>query len=260
MGPWYEVLAILVAGICAGTINTIVGSGTLVTFPTLVAFGYPPVVATMSNAVGLVPGNMSGTWGYRHELDGHTRRFLPILPASLLGALTGAFLLLKLPDDAFETIVPVLLSIAVVLVIVQPRIQAWVRAHKERRGQSTDLTRGQFALVLVLLYLAGTYGGYFAAAQGIIVIGILGSLLPDPLQRLNAVKNMSVLVVNVVAGATYTIVAFDRIEWVAVALIAVGSMIGGFIGASVGRTMSPTVLRGVIVVLGLVAIARIVTS
>lgn len=260
MGPWYEVLAILVAGICAGTINTIVGSGTLVTFPTLVAFGFPPVVATMSNAVGLVPGNMSGTWGYRRELDGHVRRFLPLLPASLVGALTGAFLLLTLPDDAFETIVPVLLVIALVLVIAQPRIQRWARARRDSRGQTVDLTRNQFALTVVLVYLVGTYGGYFAAAQGIVLIGILGSMLPDPLQRLNAVKNMLVLVVNLVAGLTYTIVAFDRISWYAVGLIAVGSVIGGVIGSSVGRKLPPAVLRGVIVVLGLVAIVRIVAS
>jgi uncharacterized protein len=259
MGPWYEILAILVAGVWAGAINTIVGSGTLVTFPTLVAFGYPPVVATMSNAVGLIPGNVAGTWGYRHEMAGHWRRFLPLLPASLAGAVTGAFLLLTLPDDAFETIVPVLLALALVLVIFQPRIQAWVRARKARLGQTSDVNGRQFALMLVLVYLTGTYGGYFAAAQGILLIGVLGTMLPDPLQRLNAVKNVSVLGVNLVAGLTYTVVAFDRIEWPVVGLIAVGSVIGGLLGARIGRRLSPAVLRGCIVALGIVAIVRILT-
>ncbi len=257
---WFEALLILGAGVAAGTINTVVGSGTLITFPTLVAFGYPPVVATMSNAIGLIPGNLSGTWGYRHELRGHTRRFAVLVPVSLVGAITGAWLLLHLPDDAFETIVPVLLVIALVMVVTQRRIQAWVKGRKERRGHGDGLSRPQIVLLIALVYVVGVYGGYFAAAQGILLIGIMGAMLPDPLQRINAAKNMLVLAVNLVAGSAYAIVAFDRIEWNVVALIGVGSLAGGAIGAAVGRRLPPTALRAAIVVLGLVAIWRILAA
>lgn len=257
---WFEALAILFAGVAAGTINTVVGSGTLITFPTLVAFGYPPVVATMSNAIGLVPGNLSGTWGYRHELLGHRRRVATLVPVSLAGAVTGAWLLLRLPDDAFETVVPVLLVIALLMVMTQTRIQAWVRARKLRQGRGDGLSRPQAVLMIVLIYTAGVYGGYFAAAQGILLIGIMGTLLPDPLQRINAAKNLLSLVVNVVAGAAYATVAFDRIEWAVVGLIAAGSLTGGFIGASVGQRLPPIALRSAIVSLGVIAIWRILAG
>ncbi|MEP6562278.1 MAG: sulfite exporter TauE/SafE family protein [Nakamurella sp.] len=251
----FEVVCIFLAGIAAGTINTVVGSGTLVTFPTLLAFGVPPVVATMSNAVGLVPGNLSGTWGYRRELRGQWKRLRWQLPGSFLGALTGAWLLLHLPETTFKKIVPVLLVFALILVIAQPRIQAWTRRRAERAGRDHDhITRIRMTVLVISTYLTGVYGGYFAAAQGIVLIGIMGILLPDSMQKINAAKNVLVLVVNVVAAAAYTLVAFDRINWQATALIAAGTLIGGFVGAHVGRRLSPTLLRGVIVLLGVVAL------
>ena len=251
----FEAICIFLAGIAAGTINTVVGSGTLVTFPTLLAFGYPPVVATMSNAVGLVPGNISGTWGYRRELRGQWDRLRWQLPGSLLGALTGAWLLLHLPETTFKKVVPVLLVFALILVIAQPRIQAWTRRRAEEAGHAHDhVTRTRMVLLVISTYLTGVYGGYFAAAQGIVLIGIMGILLPDSIQRINAAKNILTLVVNVVAAITYTIVAFDRIDWPAAGLIAAGTLIGGFLGAHVGRKLSPGLLRAVIVVLGIVAL------
>lgn len=251
----FEVVCIFLAGIAAGTINTVVGSGTLVTFPTLLAFGVPPVVATMSNAVGLVPGNLSGTWGYRRELQGQWKRLRWQLPGSFLGALTGAWLLLHLPDTTFKKIVPVLLVFALILVIAQPRIQAWARRRAERAGRDHDhVSRIRMAVLVISTYLTGVYGGYFAAAQGIVLIGIMSILLPDSMQHINAAKNVLTLVVNVVAATAYTLVAFDRINWPATALIAAGTLIGGFLGAHVGRRLSPTLLRTVIVVLGVVAL------
>ena len=250
----FEAICIFLAGIAAGTINTVVGSGTLVTFPTLLAFGYPPVVATMSNAVGLVPGNVSGTWGYRRELRGQWDRLRWQLPGSLLGALTGAWLLLHLPETTFKKVVPVLLVFALILVIAQPRIQAWTRRRAEKpaaprsRHPHPDGAAGHQHLP------DRVYGGYFAAAQGIVLIGIMGILLPDSMQRINAAKNILTLVVNVVAAVTYTIVAFDRIDWAAAGLIAGGTLIGGFLGAHVGRKLSPGLLRAVIVLLGVVAL------
>ncbi|MFD4294923.1 sulfite exporter TauE/SafE family protein [Rhodococcus sp. NPDC058505] len=253
-----EMIVIALAGFCAGGINAIVGSGTLVTFPTLVAFGYPPVVATMSNAVGLVAGGVSGTWGYRRELRGQWDRLRWQIPASLLGACLGAWLLLHLPDEAFVTIVPVLLVGALTLVIAGPRIQAWARARAEAAGRTADhVGTGRMLALTAGTFAVGVYGGYFTAAQGILLVGVMGALLPESMQRMNAAKNLLALLVNIVAAAAYTLVAFDRIDWAAAGLIAVGSLIGGSIGARYGRRLSPNALRAAIVVLGLIGLWRL---
>lgn len=266
----WQVALIVLAGIGAGGINAVVGSGTLITFPALVAFGVPPVVSTMSNAVGLIPGNIASSIGYREELKGQWRRILGFVPASLLGSLTGAYLLLHLPEDAFETIVPVLLVVALVMVVGQPALSRYLKNRSLRRAEKAGyehvaasagdkLTTGRYILVLIVVFLTAIYGGYFAAAQGIILIALLGLLLPDDLQRLNGLKNVLVLVVNTVSATTYIIVGHDRINWTAVICIAIGSLIGGYFGARVGRKFSPVLLRSVIVILGLVAIWRILT-
>ena len=252
-----EIAAVLLAGVGAGAINALVGSGTLITFPILIAFGYPPVVATISNAIGLVPGSITGTWGYRRELAGQRRRVLQLLPASLVGAITGSWLLLNLPDETFETVVPVLLVLALILVVAQTRIQRAIARYRERREKSEPGWAGVVATTAGT-YLVGCYGGYFAAAQGILLVGVLGSLLTDSLQRINALKNLLTLVVNATAATAYTLVAFDRISWEAAGLIAAGSLVGGLIGSSVGRRLPAPVLRGVIVVLGIVGIWRLV--
>lgn len=241
---------ILLGGLWAGTINTIVGSGTLVTFPILVALGYAPVTATISNAMGLVAGNVSGAWGYRKELKGHGRTLARLLPASLLGGVAGAALLLNLPETVFELVAPFLIVIALGFVIFQPKLQRWVR----RRAESKPPTRSHPLALTVLVFLAGVYGGYFVAAQGILLVGILGVFLHGTMQSANAIKNVLVLGVNLIAAVSYMIFAFDRIEWWVVLLIAVGSLIGGIIGSKVGRRLSPVVLRSVIVILGLVAL------
>lgn len=259
--PLVEAALILLAGVAAGTINTIVGSGTLITFPTLLAFGFPPVTANISNNIGLVPGGVTGTLGYRPELTGQRRRIALLAPMSLLGAVTGALLLLVLPEEAFAAIVPVLLAISLVLVLVQPRLQAAVARRREARGEADDhTTRGRTALTMAGTYVAGAYGGYFGAAQGVLLVGLLGSLLPEPLQRVNALKNLLSLVVNAVAASVFCLVAFDQIDWRVVGLIAVGSLVGGVLGARVGRRLPSPVLRAVIVVVGLVAIVRIVAG
>ncbi|WP_432250979.1 sulfite exporter TauE/SafE family protein [Streptomyces sanyensis] len=253
MSVW-EALAILAAGIGAGTINTIVGSGTLITFPVLLATGLPPVTATVSNALGLVPGSLSGAIGYREELRGQGRRVRTLAIAAALGGVTGAVLLTLLPPTAFETIVPVLVALALVLVVLQPRIAAAVRRRRERRGTAPGADDVGPALFCGLL-LASVYGGYFTAAQGILYLSLMGMLLNDTLQRINAVKNVLAAIVNSIAALFFLFVA--DFDWAAVLLIAVGSAVGGQIGAKVGRRLPPAVLRTVIVVVGVSAIVQL---
>ena len=253
-------ILIALAGVGAGAINAIVGSGTLITFPTLVALGYPPVTATMSNAVGLVAGGISGTWGYRRELRGQWDRLRWQLPASFLGAGLGAWLLLHLPEKVFITVVPILLVGALALVVLGPRIQAWAKRRADDAGRSVHhVSTGRMAAVVFGTFAVGIYGGYFTAAQGILLIGVMGALLPEDMQRMNAAKNLLSLVVNVVAAVAYTTVAFDRISWPVAGLIAVGSLVGGFLGAHYGRKLSPNALRAVIVVVGLIGLYRLLT-
>lgn len=257
MSAW-EVVAILLAGMAAGTINTIVGSGSLITFPTLLAFGYPPVGANISNNIGMVFGGISGTLGYRAELQGQGRWIGLLAPASFVGSVTGALLLLNLPAGAFRAIVPVLIVIALVLVVAQPRMQpALARRRAVRQEETGRSHRGQRAATVGAVFGTGVYGGYFGAAQGVLLVGILGSLLPESLQRVNALKNVLALVANAVAAVVFMTVAWDRIYWRAVLLLAVGALIGGVLGASVGRRLPPAVLRGVIVVVGLAAIVKL---
>lgn len=262
MELWRE-LVIFVAGLWAGTINTIVGSGTLVTFPVLVALGYAPVNAVVSNAMGLVAGGFSGAWGYRREAASVSSTLLKLVPVSLVGGLIGAYLLLNLPDTVFAYVAPVLIVIALLLVIFQPRLSAWA---KKRQAASVgvnpaEANRAKISpLLYVLVFLIGIYGGYFTAAQGILLMGVFGVFLHASLQQSNAIKVILSLVVNLVAAVSYLIIAPERIHWPVVILIAVGSLIGGFIGAKVGRKLSPGWLRTVIVVLGLVALVNMVAK
>jgi len=245
-------IAILLAGVAAGTINTVVGSGTLITFPTLLAFGVPPVTANVSNTVGLVPGSLSGAIGYRRELEGQRTRLIRLGAASFLGGLTGAVLLLVLPAKAFEMIVPVLIAAGVVLVLAQPAISR--RLADRAAAQGTELPEHGALWVWVLVFLAGVYGGYFGAAQGVLLMAILGVGLLETMQRNNATKNVLALLVNAVAAVVFIAVA--HVDWAVAALIAVGSVLGGQIGASVGRRLPPPVLRGFIVFVGAAALAK----
>jgi uncharacterized protein len=245
-----EALAILAAGVGAGTINAVVGSGTLITFPVLLAVGYPPVVANVSNTVGLVPGSVTGSIGYRRELAGQGGRAARLSIASVLGGITGALLLLELPASAFEAIVPAFIGIALVLIVLQPRLSRRLARHRPEGHHGGPLA-------VAGTYGAGVYGGYFGAAQGILLVSILGLVLPEDLQRLNALKNVLTGLVNLVAGLVFVVVA--DIAWGAALLIAAGALVGGALGSRYGRRLPPTVLRGMIVVVGVLAIADLLS-
>jgi uncharacterized membrane protein YfcA len=244
-----ELLAIAAAGFAAGTINTVVGSGTLITFPVLLAFGYAPVTANVSNNVGLVPGSVSGALGYRRELAGQRERALRFGTMSVLGGVTGAALLLALPASAFAAIVPVFIALALVLVLLAP----WLNAMLARRGGGRG-RRGR-ALTMLAVYATGVYGGYFGAAQGILLLGILGLALDQSLHRTNALKNVLAGSVNGVA-ALFFIVA-THIDWGPAAVIAGASIVGAQVGARYGRRLPPRALRALIVVVGVTAIVRL---
>lgn len=248
MSPWQAAL-VFVAGVGAGTINTIVGSGTLITFPVLLGVGLSPISANVSNAVGLAPGSAVGAWGYRRELRGQGGRALRLGSASVVGGVLGAVLLLTLPPGAFKTIVPVLILIALLLVVFGPRLTRALADTRHRPRESVGV------LLWSVVLLTGVYGGYFGAAQGVLLMGIFGVLLADSLQRQNALKNVLAGLVNGVSGVIFLFTG--HMNWAAAGLIAAGSIIGGVLGARVGRRLSGTVLRAVIVVVGVVAIVKL---
>lgn len=242
-----EAVAITAAGVAAGAINAVVGSGTLITFPVLIALGYQPLIANVSNNIGLVPGALAGVHGYRRELEGQRRRVVALGAFSVLGGIAGATLLLVLPSSAFDAIVPALIAIALVLVVAQPAIDRRL-ADRPQRDESALVLRGTVAA-------SGVYGGYFGAGQGILLMGILGIGLRDSLQRLNGLKNVLAGLVNLTAGVIF--VFATEVDWAVAGLIALGSVVGGVVGARYGRRLHPTALRVVIVVVGLSAIIRL---
>jgi uncharacterized protein len=237
-------LAVAVAGLLAGAINAVVGSGSLITFPTLLAVGYAPVLANVSNTVGLAPGSASAAIAYRRELAGQRSRVLVLGGLAVVGGLTGGILLLALPGTVFRRVIPVLLVVACVLIAIQPRVTRWLDARGERHP------RGGPALYAGVLATA-VYGGYFGAAQGVILMALLSIFIDDDLQRLNGLKNVLALVANAVAAVLF--IVFSHIAWEAAGLIAAGSVTGGQLGALVGRRLSPQLLRTVILAVGLVA-------
>jgi uncharacterized protein len=241
------------AGLAAGTINTVVGSGTLITFPVLLSLGVPPVTANVTNTIGLVPGSFSGAWGYRRELAGQRERLIRLGSASLIGGTAGALLLLVLPPNVFKAVVPVLIVLALGLVVAQPRLS------RRFVGEDRPGPAGAHPVLLWTLVLAtGVYGGYFGAAQGVLLMAVMGMLLDTDLQRVNGIKNVLAGLVNAVAGVIFAVLANPN--WTYVAIIAVSSAVGGQLGGQIGRRLSPMLLRGVIVIVGIAALAKLVLT
>ena len=249
-----EAIAIFAAGVWAGGINVIVGSGSLVTFPTLLLFGYPPLTANVSNNLGMVAGGFSGIYGYRRELSPNKPILVRLAPASIAGALVGALLLLVLPAESFKAIVPALIALGLVMVVIGPRVQRATAAARHEEGSETMLSR---ILLTVGIFFLGVYGGYFGAAQGILLVGLMGMILSDGIQRLTAIKNVLATLVNLMAALTFIAVATHRIDWSVVALISCGTFLGGYLGAQFGRRLPPSVLRAFILVIGSLALVKL---
>jgi hypothetical protein len=266
-----EALAIFFVGVGAGIINAVVGSGSLITFPTLLAFGFSPLVANVSNNVGLVPGNGTAVWGYRRELSGQRKRLIRLGLCSAAGSLGGSVALLALSPGAFKVIVPGLILLACVLVLAQPWLSARMAARRAQRAAAdavADAAAGRSAaageqdtehgkvLLSAGVLASGAYGGYFGAAQGVLLIGLLGTFVDESMQRINGAKNVLAGVANGTAAIVYII--FTHIAWIVVLLIAVGSSIGGLIGARIGRRLPPVALRIFIVVIGVISSVKLI--
>lgn len=272
-----ELAIVLVAGVLAGMVNTIVGAGTLITFPLLVTLGVPPLIANMSNTVGLVPASAAGAWGYRRELSGHWAVVWRMAIVSAIGGILGALLLLVAPEEAFVAVVPWLLVLAAALAVLQPRLAAALRRRADARAAAAaattvdtttvDAAPGAAEPVTVTvaapvnrpltpgLALAvgatGIYGGYFGAAQGVVLLAVLGIAWSTDLQRANGAKNVLAGVANLVSATVF--VLSGLVDWRLALLIALGSTLGGLLGARVGRRIPAPLLRGLIVVAALTA-------
>ena len=247
---WFECAAILLAGTGAGIINTVVGSGTLLTFPVLLWAGLPPVAANVANNIGLAPGSVSGAVGYRKELTGTRGRVARFSVAALLGGVFGALLLYALPPGVFVVAAPVLIAFALVLVVAEPWLGRRLTALRENAPPHGS--RGMVAAV----FATSVYGGYFGAGQGVILLSVMAVLMAEPLQQINALKNVLQGVDNVASALMFVLIA--RVDWLVVALLAGGAIVGGQIGAKVGLRLPPTVLRAFIVVVGVAGIIQLI--
>jgi uncharacterized membrane protein YfcA len=246
---WLQALAVMGAGLAAGAVNAVIGSGSLITFPTLLAVGYAPVVANVSNNIGLVPGSVTGVYGFRRELEGQAKRARTLAMGSASGSVIGAVLLLTLPSTVFDAVVPVLVLTACFLMAIQPRLTRWVARRRPENAREVG------AAPIAIAFVTGIYGGYFGAAQGIILIAMLAVFVPDRLTRSNALKNVLAGTVNAVAAVIF--IVFANVAWLAVLLIGTGSVVGGAVGALVGRRIPPTVLRVLVIGLGLFVAIRL---
>lgn len=255
-----DVVLIVIAGIGAGVINAVVGAGTLVTFPTLLLLGFPPVIANVSNTVGLVPGSIMASIGYRSTLRGRGPLVRRLLVATSIGGLTGGALLVLLPGRAFDTVVPWLLLVAALLAVLQPRIAAAIALRRAARGPATsgDASDGRPGgpvgpVVFLGILLTGIYGGYFGAAQGVMLLVILGLALGGPLNELNGVKNILGGTANLVSALLF--IAIADVDWAVAGLVAVGATIGGGLGGRYGRRLPSSALRVLLVVIAVAAAA-----
>jgi uncharacterized membrane protein YfcA len=254
-----QVLAVLAAGFGAGVVLASVGAGSLVSFPILLAVGIPPLVANTSNCVGLVPGGLSGSWGYRRELSPVRPLVLRVAATSAFGALLGAAVLLILPSTAFDAIVPVLVLLAATLIAVQPLVSGALRRRAARRGIVENPDRVEMGAGLTTVStIVGVYGGYFGAAQGVMLMACLALGLDLSLQVVNGLKNVAVLAANVAASVIFVVVG--PLDWAVVGLVAVGSLAGGWLGAHVGRRLPSSVFRVLVVTFGYVVGFRLLLT
>lgn len=240
-----EAIGLTIAAFAAGAVNAVAGGGSLISFPALVAAGYPAKTANVTNTVALWPGYLGGSFGYRELLIPQRRTIAMLSVSSILGAIAGSAILLSTPESAFEAIVPFLILFAALLLSVQSRLAAYVAAHRRNRAESP----APFELHAAVFVLA-IYGAYFGAGLGILTLAVLGVLLPDDLQRSNALKGVLSLVIN--AAAVLYFAAFGPVEWAPALVMALAALAGGYAGARIARRLSPHVLRTAVIAFSVV--------
>lgn len=255
----WDLLILVLAGALAGLINGVVGSGTLITFPIMLLMGYPPLVANVSNNLGLIPGSTAAAWQYRHELWLRRHVVLKMLPLTITGAAAGSLLLLVLPSEVFSGVVPVLIVAALVVVLAQPFLQRAVRRRTDELSADGSAPARLGWPLIIGLPLMGAYGGYFGAAQGVLLLVILGIVLALPYSHVNGIKNVLAGVANLVSGLLFIFIAPDKIDWVIVACIALGSIVGGAGGGRIAQKLPQSAYRAIIIVVGLAALWSILS-
>jgi uncharacterized membrane protein YfcA len=235
------IVLLAAAGFLAGALNAAAGGGSLISFPALIAVGYPPLTANVTNNIAVAPGYVTGATGYRRELRGQGHRILPLTVASAIGSFVGVGLIMISSQSAFESIVPFLVLAACVLLAFQPAITRRLEEHSgDRNRPGSGVLAGQA--------LAAVYGGYFSAALGVVVLAVLGLAFDDTLQRLNALKALLQLIIGAVSAVGFALVT--PVAWTAVAVVAPASVVGGEVGARLARRVSDRALRVGIVTYG----------
>ncbi|GGI07538.1 sulfite exporter TauE/SafE family protein [Egicoccus halophilus] len=262
-----QVVILFFAAAGAGAVNAVVGAGTLITFPTLLAMGVPPVTANVSNAVGLVPGGLAAAGAYHRVLHSQRRLVARLLVPSAAGAALGGLLVLAFDPAVFAAAVPVLLVGSAVLALAQPRITQLMRSRPGRRtvpsrpaARDEDAVgvTGASAPLMLGVGLTGIYGGYFGAAQGVVLLCLLGLLLQAELTAVNGLKNLLSTTANLLAASIFVVAGV--VDWRIAGVVAVGSVLGGWFGAKGAQRLNPRLLRlSLVVVAVAAAIRQIVT-
>jgi uncharacterized membrane protein YfcA len=259
-----QVALLAAAALVAGAVNAVAGGGSLLSFPALLAVGYPALTANVTNTVALTPGYFGGTLGYRRELEGQRARAVALGATSAVGAVLGAFLLLVSSAELFERLVPFLIFLACGLLAAQPRLARLVRERRDPADDPPPPAAARAGLgahtapLLAAQFLAAVYGAYFGAGVGIMMLAILGIFVADRLQRLNALKGLLSLLINLIAAVSF--VLFADVSWVAVAVMALASLLGGQLGVVLARRLDDRALRWLVIAFGVAVGLRLLLA
>jgi hypothetical protein len=237
-----DLVVLVVVAVVSGIVNAVAGGGSLLLFPALLAAGFSPLAANVTNSVVQSPGYVGLTLGSRPQLRGQRGRVLATAGVAVVGSLIGSLLLLVLPGAVFDAVVPVLVLLASVLLGVQPWLGRWI-------GNPQPGAPDRRAILLPAVFFAAVYGGYFGGALGVILMAVLALTAHDDLRRLNAVKGVLSLIVSLVSLVVFAIGA--PVDWLVAALLAPSTLLGGFLGAKLAGKLPAPVLRATVVVVGL---------